>query len=118
MSFFWTFYPPNGSSWEASSPVLAAECIILLTRNVIFFLITLVWPLALSFTRDYFPLWSQTDSLRSIDSLLRDLVCVKHFRNFLIAHGRVQYLQCWIEIELFRDALMQVRFVRVWMLGY
>ena len=31
------------------------------------------------------------------------MVCMEYFRQFLLAEGVLEYILCWIEIEIFKD---------------
>jgi hypothetical protein len=100
---FLYFFPVKYSTDSTSVLVLLIESGILVVRNLVFFILTVVWPLYQSFSRDFYPLWSHSDSLRSLDALLRDILCVKHFRKFLVLQSHVQNLMCWMELELLMD---------------
>ena len=42
-------------------------------------------------------------ALCSLDTLLKDIVCIQYFRNYLMSVNRVEWILCWVELELFRD---------------
>jgi len=61
------------------------------------------YPLYQTDTHPYVPLWSNCDALRSLDTLLRDIVCIQYFRKFLAIESTADFILCWVEIELFKD---------------
>jgi hypothetical protein len=78
---------------------------IICVRNMAVFIVSVAWPVHLSFAANPFvPLWSNCDALRSLESLLKDIVCIQYFRHFLTRNpSTVQYILCWVEIELYKD---------------
>jgi len=76
---------------------------IILARNIIMNFITILYPIYLSYSHTFSPLWSSPDSLLSLDSLLKDIICIQYFRSYLLTRQRVQFVLCWVEIELFKD---------------
>ena len=49
------------------------------------------------------PIWSNVDSLRSLNSVLKDVICLQYFYQFLQLESTAEYLLCWIEIDIYRD---------------
>jgi hypothetical protein len=80
-----------------------ADALIVIARNMIIFAVSVVWPVYLTYSDPFVPLWSNCDALRSLESLLRDIICIQYFRNFLAQERRVETILCWVEIELFQD---------------
>lgn len=95
--------------WLWNPPVLQSEYVVvsscltvLLDCAVLGF--SMVWPVVwTSAPHAYSPLWSSSDSLRSLDTLLKDIVCIQYFRSYLTVEATAEYILCWVEIELLRD---------------
>lgn len=79
------------------------SAIVVIVRNTIIFAISIVYPVYQSFAEPFVPLWSNSDALRSLDTLLKDIVCIQYFRQFLTFEQKVENMLCWVEIELFQD---------------
>lgn len=75
----------------------------MMTRNTIVFIASVCYPVCRSYSAAYATLWSNCDALRSLNALLKDIVCVQYFRQFLIREAHAEYILCWVEIELFKD---------------
>lgn len=46
-------------------------------------------------------LWSVvSDALCSLETLLKDIVCIQYFRNYLMSINRVEYILAWVEMEV------------------
>ena len=76
---------------------------ILIARNVALLAASVLWPLWLSYHHTFTPLWSSPDSLLSLDSLLKDIICIQYFRHYLLGVQRVEWVLAWVEVELFKD---------------
>eukprot|EP00823_Brevimastigomonas_motovehiculus_P009595 TRINITY_DN927_c4_g1_i1.p1 TRINITY_DN927_c4_g1~~TRINITY_DN927_c4_g1_i1.p1 ORF type:complete len:422 (-),score=61.52 TRINITY_DN927_c4_g1_i1:53-1318(-) len=74
-------------------------------RNAILFFISVAWPLFQTYYEFpvYVPLWPNGSAIFSLDGLLKDIICIQYFRNFLETKHEENYLSCWVEIELFKD---------------
>lgn len=73
-----------------------------LTMMVALHVISVLWPLWQTFNEPR-NLWSTTDSLLSLESVLADILCIQYFRQFLHEKGTSNLIMCWIEIALFKD---------------
>ena len=60
---------------------------LLLTRNVLLTVASVLWPLWLSYHHTFTPLWSSPDSLLSLDSLLKDIICIQFTTTTHIRRG-------------------------------
>src|SRR5689334_17503205 len=40
-----------------------------------------------------------SDALCSLDTLLKDIVCIQYFRNYLMSVNRVEWIMCFPEID-------------------
>ena len=76
----------EGSLWHAWSGVKYVMDLelyryihtpLLMTRNVLLTIASVLWPLWLSYHHTFTPLWSSPDSLLSLDSLLKDIICIQ-----------------------------------------
>ena len=76
---------------------------LILARNLLITLVTSLYPLYLSYHHTFTPLWSSPDSLLSLDSLLKDIICIQYYRQYLISIDHVEWVLAWVEIELFKD---------------
>ena len=76
-----------------------------LLRNLLLTLVTSLYPLHLSYHHTFTPLWSSPDSLLSLDSLLKDIICIQYYRQYLLSIQHVEWVLAWVEIELFKDML-------------
>jgi hypothetical protein len=38
-----------------------------------------------------------------LETLLKDIVCIQYFRNYLMSVNRVEWILAWVEMELFKD---------------
>ena len=74
---------------------------ILIVRNIFVFAISVIYPVFASYSEPFMPLWSNCNALRSLDSLLKDYICMQYFRNFLASEKNEKLIYCWVEIELF-----------------
>jgi hypothetical protein len=82
-----------------------ANAVFMILKNLLSFGASVLWPLVLSRSQsDFVPLWSSTDALGSLERVLKDVVCMEYFRQFMTAEEREEYILCWIEIEIFKDA--------------
>lgn len=72
-------------------------------RNIAIFFTSISWPLIQSYYNSFPPLWSNCDALCSLETLLKDIVCIQYFRNYLMSVNRVEWILCWVEMELFKD---------------
>ncbi len=75
----------------------------IVVRNTLVFVASVAYPVCRSYSAAYATLWSNCHALESLDALLKDIVCVQYFRQFLIREAHVEYILCWVEIELFKD---------------
>jgi hypothetical protein len=41
-----------------------------------------------------------SDALCSLETLLKDIVCIQYFRNYLMSINRVEYILAWVEMEV------------------
>lgn len=76
---------------------------ILLVCNLCMTFASISHAIYLSYSQSFSPLWSSPDSLLNIDSLLKDIICIQHFRAYLATRHRVQLVLAWVEIELLKD---------------
>jgi Regulator of G protein signaling domain len=79
------------------------NALIVIIRNLAVFIICVMHPVYCTFADPFVPLWSNCDALRSLESLLKDILCIQYFRAFLTDVGGVENILCWVELELYRD---------------
>jgi len=73
-------------------------------RSLALFFVSIVWPVFQTYYRSFDPpWWSNNNALSSLDTLLKDIVCIPHFRKYLDGQGLSAYIECWVEIALFKD---------------
>ena len=68
-----------------------SRAIVALIRSISITIITLIIPVIQSYNYNI-TLWSNCDALRSLDSLLKDMVCIQYFRQFLSLHNQVELI--------------------------
>lgn len=76
---------------------------LVIARSAMMLFVSVVWPVFQTYSSPFIPLWSNSDALRSLDTLLKDIVCIQYFRTFLSMEAEVEYILCWVEVELFKD---------------
>jgi len=94
------FGPGGGLSRSA---YLEIEASLWAVRNISICFTSIVWPVLQSYSNSFPPLWSNCDALCSLETLLRDITCIQYFRNYLMSINRVEWILCWVEMELYRD---------------
>eukprot|EP00744_Colponema_vietnamica_P015683 GILI01021988.1.p1 GENE.GILI01021988.1~~GILI01021988.1.p1 ORF type:complete len:403 (+),score=43.11 GILI01021988.1:54-1262(+) len=62
-----------------------------------------VWPLIRSYISPPLAIWSSTETVESLDRVLRDPVAFTFFQTFLFRNFAVEYILFWVEVELFKD---------------
>jgi len=95
--------PITGNSGLGLEAYLEFQASVWAVRNIALFFTSITWPLIQSFYNSFPPLWSNCDALYSLETLLKDIVCIQYFRNYLMSVNRVEWVLAWVEMELFRD---------------
>ena len=91
----------NGSDGP-NDGVLTLYCVMM--RSVGLFIISIMWPLY----RSYFPITlpeiPSQDVITSLQAILDDVEATVQFRRFMTEQDAQYLLDCWMEIDLFKDA--------------
>lgn len=95
------FYPGKDDSNDRN--YLETDVAFRLALNISLFLISVVYPIIQSFRQQRCTMWSTSDALMSLESVLADILCIQYFRNFLQEKGCDNLILCWVEIALFKD---------------
>lgn len=82
---------------------LRMSVLVVAARNSLLFAVSVMAPLCRTYCEPFVPLWSTCDSMRSLESLLKDIVCISYFRAYLTEQDKAESILCWVEIELFSD---------------
>lgn len=106
VTLFYTVPNPSFLKHDLPLTYYRVAAIVVCMRDVSVFVVSCVVPVVGSFNpASYSALWSCSDNLRSLETLLKDIVCVQYFRNFLTVEASAEYILAWVEIELFKDVI-------------
>jgi len=98
-----SFFSGGGGEAAESEAYLEFQAALWAARNLAIFFASAAWPLVQSYSNPFPALWSNADALCSLDTLLKDIVCITYFRNYLASINRVEWILAWVEMELFKD---------------
>eukprot|EP00743_Colponemidia_sp_Colp-15_P004384 GILK01004728.1.p1 GENE.GILK01004728.1~~GILK01004728.1.p1 ORF type:complete len:435 (+),score=25.82 GILK01004728.1:76-1305(+) len=80
-----------------------AYTVLSISRSVLVQIVSCAVPLVQSYLAPPIPIWSTSDTVESLDRLLRDPVGIVYFQKYLVNQFSVENLLFWVEVELFKD---------------